>query len=44
MVSISVIRVNTWITTHLPGLERSKAELARLADPYRTVYAQSGHV
>jgi len=33
MVSTPVIRVITWITTHLPTPKGWKAELAWLADP-----------
>jgi len=44
MVSTPVIYVITQITTHLPTQEGWKAELAWLADPYWTVYPQSGHL
>jgi len=33
MISNSVIRVITWITTHLPTPKGWKAELAWLVDP-----------
>jgi len=39
-----VIRVITWITTHLPIPEGWKAELAWLVDLWRTLYPQSGHM
>jgi len=42
MVSTHVIHAITWITTHLSASEGWKAELAWLADPWRTVYPQSG--
>jgi len=42
MVSIPVIHVVTWITTHLPTPKGWKAELAWLAE--RTLYPWSGHM
>jgi len=42
VVVIIIIIIITWITTHLPTREVGKAQLARLVDPQRTVYTQSG--
>jgi len=39
-----VSHVITWINTHLPTLERWKAELAWLVDPQRILDPQTGHM
>jgi len=39
-----MIHVNTWITTYLPTPKGWKAELAWSADPWQTVYQQSGRL
>jgi len=44
MVSTAVMHAITCLTTNLPTPEERKAELAWLADPWRTLYLQSGHL